>query len=147
MALTGDETLQVLGQNPTGVPAATTFQTTTGAIAALAAAEGSPQTVTAASTGANISNFGVTTISSTSAKAYTMDPPTSGLSKTITVTGGTTTDAKTVRISTANGAATYDGTNNTATFISTNNSLSVTWISSARGTITANVGSVALSST
>lgn len=36
-ALTGTETLFVLGQNPTGVPAAQTFQTTTSAIAALAA--------------------------------------------------------------------------------------------------------------
>lgn len=39
MALTGSETLQVLGQNPAGVPAATTFQTTTGAIAALASTQ------------------------------------------------------------------------------------------------------------
>jgi len=38
MALTGSETLYVLGQNPTGVPAAATFQTTTGEIAALAEA-------------------------------------------------------------------------------------------------------------
>jgi len=38
MSLTGSETLQVLGQSATGIPAATTQQTTTGAIAALAAA-------------------------------------------------------------------------------------------------------------
>lgn len=38
MALTGAETLQVLGQDATGSPAATTFQTTTQAIANLAAA-------------------------------------------------------------------------------------------------------------
>lgn len=44
--LTGLETLQVLGQNPAGVPAATTFQTTTGQIAALAATEGAPFIVT-----------------------------------------------------------------------------------------------------
>lgn len=37
-ALTGTETLYVLGQNPAGVPAASEFQTTTSAIAALAAA-------------------------------------------------------------------------------------------------------------
>lgn len=46
MALTGFETLQVLGQNPSGVPAASTFQTTTGAIAALASTEGAPFIVT-----------------------------------------------------------------------------------------------------
>ncbi len=39
MALTGNETLQVLGQDATGRPAATTEQTTTGAIAALAGGE------------------------------------------------------------------------------------------------------------
>lgn len=39
MALTGLETLEVLGQNPSGVPAASTFKTTTGAIAALAASD------------------------------------------------------------------------------------------------------------
>lgn len=38
MALTGNETLLVLGQNPTGRPAAVEQQTTTGAIAALAEA-------------------------------------------------------------------------------------------------------------
>lgn len=46
MALTGKETLQVLGQDATGAPAATTLQTTTGAIAALAATEGAPFVVT-----------------------------------------------------------------------------------------------------
>ena len=35
MALTGTETLQVLGQNPTGKPAAATFQCTTQEIAQL----------------------------------------------------------------------------------------------------------------
>lgn len=48
MALTGTETLQVLGQNPTGVPAAQTFQTTTAAIAALAAVGVFPQVVNTA---------------------------------------------------------------------------------------------------
>lgn len=38
MSLNGKETLQVLGQDATGQPAATTEQTTTGAIAALAGA-------------------------------------------------------------------------------------------------------------
>lgn len=53
MALTGLETLQVLGQNPSGVPAASTFQTTTGAIAALANAEGAPFIVTPITTVGN----------------------------------------------------------------------------------------------
>lgn len=53
MALTGLETLQVLGQNPSGVPAASTFQTTTGAIAALAATESSPFIVTPITTVGN----------------------------------------------------------------------------------------------
>lgn len=39
MALTGKETLQVLGQDANGQPAATTEQTTTGAIAALASSD------------------------------------------------------------------------------------------------------------
>lgn len=38
MALTGSETLQVLGQNPTGKPAAATFTTTTQEIANLVGA-------------------------------------------------------------------------------------------------------------
>lgn len=41
MALTGNETLQVLGTSLNGAPAATTFTTTTGAIATLAAVGGS----------------------------------------------------------------------------------------------------------
>lgn len=53
MALTGTETLQVLGQNPSGVPAATTQQTTTGAIAALASTQSSPFVSTAISTVGN----------------------------------------------------------------------------------------------
>jgi hypothetical protein len=40
MALTGTETLYVLGQNPTGVPAASEFQTTTQEIADLAGESG-----------------------------------------------------------------------------------------------------------
>ncbi len=48
MALTGNETLYVLGQNPSSVPAATEFQTTTGAIAALAASTGVGETVNTA---------------------------------------------------------------------------------------------------
>lgn len=52
MALTGTETLEVLGQNPTGVPAASTLTTTTGAIAALAAAglDTAPIVITSIST-------------------------------------------------------------------------------------------------
>lgn len=46
MALTGTETLYVLGQNPTGVPAASEFQTTTAAIAALAAAGSTTNVIT-----------------------------------------------------------------------------------------------------
>lgn len=50
-SLTGLETLQVLGQNPASVPAAQTFQTTTGAIAALAAQNpNTPTTVAATAT-------------------------------------------------------------------------------------------------
>jgi hypothetical protein len=45
MALTGTETLLVLGQNPTGVPAASEFQTTTQEIANLAGVTGVPQVV------------------------------------------------------------------------------------------------------
>lgn len=51
-ALNGLETLQVLGQ-AAGQPAATTFQTTTGAIAALAATEGAPFVSTAITTVGN----------------------------------------------------------------------------------------------
>ena len=50
MALTGNETLQVLGQTPNGNPAATTQQTTTGAIAALAAGGSTNTLITAIST-------------------------------------------------------------------------------------------------
>ena len=51
MALTGSETLQVLGQDGKGAPAATTQQTTTGAIAALAGANpNAPVAVGAAKT-------------------------------------------------------------------------------------------------
>jgi len=50
MALTGLETLQVLGQNPTGVPAASTFQTTTGEIAALSTSGNITTAITTLST-------------------------------------------------------------------------------------------------
>ena len=45
MALSGNETLYVLGQNPSSVPAASPFQTTTGAIAALAQSGGAGETI------------------------------------------------------------------------------------------------------
>lgn len=50
MSLTGNEILQVQGLDGNGAPAATTQQTTTGAIAALASIEYSGQTVTAITT-------------------------------------------------------------------------------------------------
>ncbi len=53
MALTGNETLQVLGQDAAGRPAATTQQTTTGAIAALASTSFGSDTNTAISTVGN----------------------------------------------------------------------------------------------
>lgn len=53
MALTGNETLFVLGQDTAGHPAATTQQTTTSAIAALANTEGAPFIVTAITTVGN----------------------------------------------------------------------------------------------
>lgn len=146
--LTGTEVLYVQGQDAQGRPAATLLECTTDDIANLAGALPAPLPVTAASTAANLTNYGITTISSTAAKAYTIDAPSTGNpAKYIIVTGGTTTDAKTVRISTANGAATFDGTNNTATFISTNNALSFVGISTARYGIFGNIGSVALSNT
>lgn len=43
--LNGSETLYVLGQNPTSTPAAIPFQTTTGAIAALASSGGAGETI------------------------------------------------------------------------------------------------------
>lgn len=45
MALIGNETLYVLGTRANGQPAATTFETTTGAIAALASSQGVGETV------------------------------------------------------------------------------------------------------
>lgn len=53
MALTGNETLQVQGLDGTGAPAASTFQTTTGAIAALASTESAPFIVTPITTVGN----------------------------------------------------------------------------------------------
>lgn len=53
MALSGNETLQVLGQDATGRPAATTLQCTTGQIAALASTESSPFIVTPITTAGN----------------------------------------------------------------------------------------------
>lgn len=50
MALTGTETLFVLGQNPSGVPAASEFQTTTQAIANLSGAGNTTTTITALTT-------------------------------------------------------------------------------------------------
>lgn len=53
MALTGNETLFVLGQTSAGTPAATTQQTTTAAIAALAAVDATPTVETVISTVGN----------------------------------------------------------------------------------------------
>ncbi len=53
LTLTGTEVLQVLPITASGLPAATTGQTTTGAIAALAAAEGAPFIVTSITTAGN----------------------------------------------------------------------------------------------
>lgn len=50
MALTGNETLQVNGQDATGLPSGQTFQTTTGAIAALGSAGGTNAVITALTT-------------------------------------------------------------------------------------------------
>lgn len=48
------------------------------------------QALTAASTGTPVSNYGVTTISSTQAKTFQLAAPKAGLRKTICATGGST---------------------------------------------------------
>lgn len=61
MALSGRETLQVLGQDATGAPAATTEQTTTGAIAALASSDTSfTSTAVTATTGTTLTAAALT---------------------------------------------------------------------------------------
>ena len=88
-----------------------------------------------------IANYGLTTIGSTSgAVAYSLDAPAAGLLKILACTEGST--ANTVVV-TATGA-TFDGTNDIATFNAAAENLSLIGLSTALWAITGNVGAVAL---
>lgn len=95
MALTGDETLYVLGQNPTGVPAAVPFQTTTQDIANLGESGGD---LTADNVIFNGSTSGTTTVKATAIAGTTiLTLP----AATDTLVGKATTDTLTNKTLTA----------------------------------------------
>jgi len=98
------------------------------------------ETVTAASSLANISANGVTTISSTGTIAYLIDAPVAGVKKYLTVTASTA--ARTV---TTPANVTFDGTNNTATFNADKQTLALIGLSTSRYAIISNVGTVGMS--
>lgn len=97
--------------------------------------------VTAASTAANISNNGITTLGSTAAKAYTLSAPVAGAKKTITCTGAGTAE-KTVN---AAAGTTFNGTDDIAKFNAAEETLDLVGLSTSRWAVRGNVGAVALS--
>lgn len=105
--------------------------------------KGERDNVTTGSTSANIENFGVTQIGSTSAaKAYTLDAPVEGVRKVLSAVAGSTGTLATV---TCASGTTLDGTNTIATFNASGDVLTLFGLSSTRWTVAGNVGSVALS--
>lgn len=94
-------------------------------------------------TTANLSSGGQSIIGSTSAgtKAYTLDAPSAGLEKFIYCNAGSTDNLSSV---TADGA-TFDGTNDVATFNAAGDALHLVGASSVLWNVIVNTGSVSLS--
>lgn len=97
--------------------------------------------VTAGSTATNITNTGVTTLSSTGGLAYTMDAPEAGTRAVLTCTAGSSVNTHTVTLA----SGTFDGTNHIATFDAAAETLVVDGLSTSAFCVSSNVGSVALS--
>lgn len=96
--------------------------------------------VTDASTAANLSNSGITTLSSTATSAaYTMAAPAAGIKKVITQTGPSTA----ITVTLASG--TFDGTNQIATFNASKDTIELVGLSTSRMAVVSNIGSVAFS--
>lgn len=101
--------------------------------------EGAQDLLTTASTAANLSNTGTTVISSTLAKAYTLDAPTiPGQEKRIICDTATASTA----LRTVTSAASFDGTNTFLNFTADNQAISLVALSTARWMIVGNVGTV-----
>lgn len=95
-------------------------------------------TVTAASTAANLANNGVTTLSSQSV-TYTLAPPTAGVRKWIT---SLSASSGTSRIVAAGSGVTFDSSNATMTSSAANQSVILVGLSTSRWAIMSNVGTV-----
>ena len=106
MALTGLETLQVLGQDATGAPAATTEQTTTGAIAALAGANPSAPIAVGASATAS---FGKSYLLNNAVGSVLTLPPAIGSGGVVKAFVTTTTTSGAHKILAASTADYLDG--------------------------------------
>ena len=98
-----------------------------------------------ASTAANISNIGLTQITSTAAKTYTLDAPAQGCVCEIIYTGSSTTVQTVASGSTS---ISFNGTTGTQlTFNGINEAVILKGISTTRWAIMSNVGSVGVAST
>lgn len=95
----------------------------------------------AATTSSNISNGGVSTISSTAAQSITMDAPGTGVEKTIAcVTTSTSTAARTVALASGTIQSTASSTYTTMTFNATGQAIRLVGLSTARALVVANAG-------
>jgi len=100
-----------------------------------------------ASTATNIKHFGVTELTSTAAKSFTIDAPVPACKKTITMTAGTTTINTVVFGSTVNGIQVGGtSTNRKITFNGVDDSVTLRGITTTKWIVTSNTGATIASS-
>lgn len=97
------------------------------------------ETVSVASTAANLAPRGVSTFSSTTAKAYVLDAPVTGLSKTLVAIGASTV-ARTVTLASGNYQSTTGSTLTTVTLTAIGQAITLRGLSTALWQVVANAG-------
>ena len=100
-----------------------------------------------ASTATNVRHFGITSLTSTAAKTFTIDAPVPGCKKTITMTAGTTTINTVTFGSTVNGISVGgSSTTRKLQFNAINDSVTLEGITTTKWLVTSNTGSVVIAS-
>jgi|AACY02.16.fsa_nt_gi hypothetical protein len=98
--------------------------------------------VTTASTGENVSNSGLTVLSSAGTKTYTLDAPEAGVVKSLFAVEATT---NVLTVNSGSTDITFDGTNQNLTFDANNEAVHLIGQSATRWLVLSNQGSVGLS--
>lgn len=100
-----------------------------------------------ASTATNVKHFGLTELTSTAAKTFTIDAPVPGCDKTIVMTAGTTTINTVTFGSTVNGISVGGAsTTRKLQFNAINDSVTLRGLTATKWLVTSNTGSVVIAS-